>query len=292
MKKVIFLFLIFFVVVFLVRFVLGGNEDSWICENGAWVRHGNPSLAMPKEPCGEQMVGNDRDEHGCIGSAGYLWCGSLNKCIRPWEEECEGEVREKFPVTINSIKEETRLYKITVENPTFGEAVLDGVITADVNKMIADFKKQSEDNWNERKQNDSTAGEYPESPFDLIISWAHQQMNKDYVSVKLNEDYYTGGANFAQEIKTYNFDMKNKKWVALADLMKNDPNYLTKVSDYARKDLESQGLEGIFEEGLAPSEDNFKNFTFDDNAITFYFPKYQVAPGAMGEQKVVMGRGQ
>jgi len=31
------------------------------------------------------MVGNDRDAHGCIGSAGYSWCGRTQKCERPWE---------------------------------------------------------------------------------------------------------------------------------------------------------------------------------------------------------------
>ncbi len=36
-----------------------------------------------------EMVGNDRDKYGCIASAGYVWCESKEKCIRPWEEECE-----------------------------------------------------------------------------------------------------------------------------------------------------------------------------------------------------------
>lgn len=31
------------------------------------------------------MVGADRDEHGCIGSAGYLWCDREAACVRPWE---------------------------------------------------------------------------------------------------------------------------------------------------------------------------------------------------------------
>ena len=31
------------------------------------------------------LVGSDRDEHGCIGSAGYLWCEHTNQCERPWE---------------------------------------------------------------------------------------------------------------------------------------------------------------------------------------------------------------
>ncbi len=33
-----------------------------------------------------QMVGNDRDEHGCIGSAGYVWSNVLNRCVRLFDE--------------------------------------------------------------------------------------------------------------------------------------------------------------------------------------------------------------
>jgi len=36
----------------------------------------------------DQMVGNDKDEHGCIGSAGYSWCEAKQKCLRTWEENC------------------------------------------------------------------------------------------------------------------------------------------------------------------------------------------------------------
>lgn len=31
------------------------------------------------------MVGSDRDEHGCIGSAGYTWSYALHDCVRLWE---------------------------------------------------------------------------------------------------------------------------------------------------------------------------------------------------------------
>lgn len=41
-----------------------------------------------KEAPEEQLVGADRDEHGCIGSAGYTWCESKQKCLREWEEPC------------------------------------------------------------------------------------------------------------------------------------------------------------------------------------------------------------
>ena len=53
----------------------------------------------------EVLVGNDRDQHNCIGSAGYSWCENKNKCYRPFEEFCLDE-EDKI---INSIEEETKL---------------------------------------------------------------------------------------------------------------------------------------------------------------------------------------
>ncbi len=34
-----------------------------------------------------QIVGNDRDSHGCIWSAWYSWSAVEKKCIRPWEKK-------------------------------------------------------------------------------------------------------------------------------------------------------------------------------------------------------------
>ena len=45
--------------------------------------------AVPNGAAQPQIVGGDRDAHGCIGSAGYSWCAAKNKCLRPWEEPCE-----------------------------------------------------------------------------------------------------------------------------------------------------------------------------------------------------------
>jgi hypothetical protein len=42
----------------------------------------------------EPLLGGDKDEHGCIGSAGYSWCEEKQKCLRVWEEKCSDEVQE------------------------------------------------------------------------------------------------------------------------------------------------------------------------------------------------------
>lgn len=43
---------------------------------------------QPSPTSSQPLVGNDRDEHGCTPSAGYIWCEVKNKCIRTWEESC------------------------------------------------------------------------------------------------------------------------------------------------------------------------------------------------------------
>jgi hypothetical protein len=36
-------------------------EDTWLCENGQWVKHGNPSAGMPSALCGgKQFFSGDR----------------------------------------------------------------------------------------------------------------------------------------------------------------------------------------------------------------------------------------
>lgn len=32
-----------------------------------------------------RLVGGNRDDHGCLGAAGYTWSEALHQCIRVWE---------------------------------------------------------------------------------------------------------------------------------------------------------------------------------------------------------------
>jgi len=46
---------------------------------------------------GEKVIGGDRDEHGCIRTAGYTWCEATKKCLRTWEEECPASHHIRVP---------------------------------------------------------------------------------------------------------------------------------------------------------------------------------------------------
>lgn len=48
--------IIIFIVVFGIRFLSG--EDNWVCENGQWIKHGNPSSLMPTTGCGNNQEGS------------------------------------------------------------------------------------------------------------------------------------------------------------------------------------------------------------------------------------------
>jgi predicted amidohydrolase YtcJ len=49
----------------------------------------------------QTLVGGDRDEHGCIASAGYQWCVKLEACIRPWELAKQRGIENTPEVTSN-----------------------------------------------------------------------------------------------------------------------------------------------------------------------------------------------
>jgi hypothetical protein len=55
------------------------------------------------------IVWNDKDEHGCIGSAGYTWSQSKGECVRVWEQTSELEKAYDFAynngiTTMDSLK--------------------------------------------------------------------------------------------------------------------------------------------------------------------------------------------
>jgi hypothetical protein len=71
--------------------------EAKLCPDGSYVGRTGPKCEFA--PCpegGGQVVGGDKDEHGCIGSAGYSWCGPKNKCLRIWEEACYASAEQEI----------------------------------------------------------------------------------------------------------------------------------------------------------------------------------------------------
>ena len=64
MKKILIIILII-VVLGVTWAFLRGPEDTWLCADGEWVKHGNPSAPKPTEPCGGALAeGTGEEEAG------------------------------------------------------------------------------------------------------------------------------------------------------------------------------------------------------------------------------------
>jgi len=202
--------------------------------------------------------------------------------------------------SIVSIKDSSnKLYTIDAEYPQFVgvSAAFNSEIADFVNGNISDFKQASAENWQAR-ENTLPAGEpkqeFPDQPFYFDSNWEPEQLNQDHISFVDRFYEFVGGANENQNLKTFNYDVKNGSNVALVDLFPDVPDYLQKISDFVRSSLSSQldaASNGnvqtdMLDQGTEPTLDNFSNFVFNDSVVTFYFPKYQVAPGVFGEQSV------
>src|SRR3989344_1196103 len=64
-KLIITLFVLMFAVaatVMFFSFVFGGDEDTWICSGGQWVKHGNPSSPKPEGNCEPVIVQKAKDQ--------------------------------------------------------------------------------------------------------------------------------------------------------------------------------------------------------------------------------------
>lgn len=203
-------------------------------------------------------------------------------------------------MSVISVKDAgNKLYTINAEYPQFAgtPAAFNSEIADFVNGQITDFKKASVENWQAR-QDTMPAGEpkqeFPDQPFYFDSNWESEQLNQNYVSFVVRFSEYVGGANENQNLRTFNYDFANKREIALADIFPNVPDYLQKISDIVRSSLSSQldaasnghVATDILNQGTEPTEENFSNFVFNNNVVTFYFPKYQVAPGVFGEQYV------
>jgi hypothetical protein len=104
----------------------------------------------------------------------------------------------------------------------------------------------------------------------------------------------TGGAHPNAYFFTHVFNAEGDE-VKLADLLKNNPNWVEDLSALVSKDVVAQykaraevddvtGL--IFAEGLAPKEENFANWYLEGADLVIQIPPYQAAAWAAGSFEV------
>lgn len=96
MKKVDLAIIVFFLILFSVlglRFILGGSEDAWVCDQGQWVKRGAPDASMPEEPCegGSGLLCSDYQPEECPAECVVCPpCPACSSITCQTEEFCAG----------------------------------------------------------------------------------------------------------------------------------------------------------------------------------------------------------
>jgi len=93
--RVLLLVLVVIIAWLVVRFVIGGPEDDWICEKGEWVKHGSPDEPKPTGGCGQNsQIANPASVY-CGEQGGTLEIktatdgGQFGLCKFPDGRECD-----------------------------------------------------------------------------------------------------------------------------------------------------------------------------------------------------------
>jgi len=173
-------------------------------------------------------------------------------------------------------------YSIEIFYPYVG-AVENGAVNIEVSnfveKIISSFKE-------EMGRPDAWQGENT-----LKIFYDPFEINSDFMSIRFEISKYTGGAHPFSVSQSFNYDLKNNKIISLSDLLSS--GYINNLSEHSIQYLLKINKEGDFsdeesiKEGAGPKEENYSVFTFNKEAIVFYFDQEKLAPYAAGRQEVI-----
>ncbi len=126
----------------------GLKEDVFLkLENGSWIfgTISNNLITHTSKPNMDILVGNDRDEHGCIPSAGYTWSSIKNECIRVFELPLQLKTLDEKSIIGVTFSESMKIAEVFTANGTFKLNLKNENYYENASQNIV-LKKQN-DNW-------------------------------------------------------------------------------------------------------------------------------------------------
>jgi len=200
-------------------------------------------------------------------------------------------------VTPKVIKEanKAKRYTIDAEYPQIeGDARFDGfnrearsLVTKDVAAFKAGETSGEADSGTPEETQESSLG----------IGYEIRLATDDLISIEFREGTYEAGAAHGNSATSVlNYDVKNGKKLALAELFNPKANYLSVISTYcikdlrdrAKKDKDSMIDEEMMKTGAAPKADNYQACAMTKKGLWVTFDPYQVAAYAAGPQYVLV----
>ena len=186
-------------------------------------------------------------------------------------------------VSQSRIQEETQGFRIDVEFPILCEPDATGAISEEMHSMVNDFKNMA-------PEHDRT--QFPHR-YELTADYAVWPAASGRIaSVKMQTAFYTGGAHHNYGALAWVFDLADGTVLELNDIFMDPETALGDIADMTRDAL-SRSLgpmlaPDMLAVGTEPVVENYSIFILNDEGVAFFFPPYQVAPFAAGEQAVTL----
>lgn len=200
------------------------------------------------------------------------------------------------PKVIKEANKEKR-YRVDAEYPQIdGDARFDKFnreARSLITKDVAAFK--TAETVSETDPGNETPAENADSSLD--VGYEIRYATDDLISVEFTEDDYERGAAHGNISTTVlNYDVKNGKKLALADLFNARANYLSAISSYClkelqdrlKKDKDSMLDADMMKSGTSARADNYKSWAIAKKGLWITFDPYQVAAFAAGPQYVLV----
>jgi len=198
------------------------------------------------------------------------------KVIREANKELRYSVDAEYP----QVEGDTRFEKFNRE------------ARAMITKDVAAFK--ASETPQESDEESDLPAETRESSLD--IGYQIRLATDDLISVEFHEGQYSRGAAHGNSYTAVlNYDVKNGKKLALADLFTPQSKYLNAISNYCMKELKERAkkgdsmiLEDQIESGAGPRAANYDSWSITRKGLWITFDPYEVAAYAGGPQHILV----
>jgi hypothetical protein len=154
------------------------------------------------------------------------------------------------------------------------------IVRSIVDLEMSNFKKNFDD-WN-------IPTEMANRSSFMWIGYDVPLLTPEIISIRYQVDYYMAGAAHPNHyFKVLNYDLSKDKEILFTDLFRNPKAALIFLSKSSKVSLSKPDFP-LFEEGLLPKPENFKNWNLTKDHLRLSFDPYDVAPYAAGAQEVLI----
>jgi len=192
--------------------------------------------------------------------------------------------------TVREASEDERI-KITLQYPQ-----IDGLSNKTVqNRINSLFKKEA---WEARDEGLQAVDEFEKeiasgftgSPnkYETYFDYKLKYNQNGLLSVVLMDYQYTGGAHGLTVQSSHTLSLETGEEYRLKDLMKGSADYVSLISDFVRKEIDTRvKTGGLMEIGDPPFEaiNEDQDFFLSNDAVVIYFQEYEYFPYAAGIQE-------